>query len=269
MMRDKRIGDGDRGRARRRRVLGAAFVIGLVAGGCDARHLIGGVQGDTGQGSTFQMIDAGYPGDVSGLGAPESWTGYIENYQLPSGSDAIHLTFAHDATGIVVGSMTLGTGAPPPPATDPSVGYPPGIAAPALALAYIADGFPYTMANGSLVGERLRFDVKPDELWTGWCALQTPQPGGSGRCLPGWATMATGNFTTCSMTNPATGQVVPVDCAKFVLCSQASVCSCSATACYPTFDVGIMIFDLTFAGTTASGSVAGQTSHNIHLTKDP
>ncbi len=275
MMRDKRIGEDDRGRARRRRVLGAAFVIGLIAGGCDARHLIGGVNqtgsgGDTGQASTFQMFDAGYPGDVSGLGAGESWTGYIENYGLPTGSrsDAIHLAFAGDPTGVVVGTMTLGTGAPPPPATDPNVGYPPGVAATDLFIQYIAEGFPYTMANGSLVGERLRFDARPAELWTGWCALETPAPNSS-QCVPGWASTLTANDTICTITDPTTGKDVPIDCAKLVLCRFAAVCSCSATTCYPELDLGILGVDLTFSGTTASGSIAGDFSRNIHLTKDP
>jgi len=262
------------------RMLAGAFVAGLLAGACSSTHLLGSVDGGqmgTGgaggttisQGAAFMPYDAGFPGDVLGLGEVQSWTGYIENYQAARApTDVINLSFASDPNGVVVGSMTFGTGAPPPPATDPNVGYPPGVGLP-IGQPYIAVGFPYTMANGSLVGQRLRFNVRPAELWTGWCELQVPSDDG-GFCVPNWGYSTTGDFHTCTMMNPVTHQTVAVDCAKLFLCTPpAWVCTCSSTTCLPNFVNGDVSVDVTLADTTASGSLADEIDGNIHLTKDP
>jgi hypothetical protein len=265
---------------RERRIMAAFFVGGMLAGGCSSDHVLGNVDngasgqggGTGGRGLGGQLappFDAGYPGDVNGLGARQSWTGYIENYQAARApSDVINVSFASDPSGVVVGTMTFGTGAAPPPATDPNVGYPPGLPLP-IAQPYIAVGFPYTMANGSLVGQRLRFQLRPAELWTGWCGLQVPTDD-SGFCVPNWGYSTSADFKTCSMIDPVTNQSVAVDCAKTFLCMPpAWVCTCSSTTCYPNFMNGDLSVDVTFADPTASGSIADGISANIHLTKDP
>src|SRR5207244_9243080 len=54
-----------------------------------------------------------------------TWTGYLENYNLPSGSDA--LAIALDVSGAVVsGTFVMGTAAAPPPPTDLTTPWPPG-----------------------------------------------------------------------------------------------------------------------------------------------
>jgi hypothetical protein len=258
----------------------AIAAVAILWGGCNNNHLLGSV--DAGMPPT----DDGAPGADSGpppridagpdareigvLGQATSWTGYIENYQFPSGSDVVKFAFASDDAGQVVGTVILGNGTPPPPATDPNVGYPPGYGSQSGGLIggapnYIAEGYAYPMQNGTLDGQRLRFGVSLRDLWRDWCALQTPIPGSS-FCLPNWGGMYSPQ-TGCSQTNPATGQVVPVDCGKFSLCfSGSSVCICDPSGCRAQDDYVDDMFDVSINNDRADGSMD---THNIHFTKDP
>ena len=236
--------------------------------GCDNNHLLGAVDGGPNQSN-----DAGLPpaGDASNDGAivmpVQSWTGYVENYQFTSGSDAVKISFAVDPAGNLIGAVILGNGTPPPPATDPSVGYPPGLFSYPDeawgALTYVAEGYAYPMHNGTLDGQRLRFGVDLQDLWRDWCALQTPLPGSSG-CLPNWAGMAT--VDTCAQTNPTTGEIVPVDCGKFGLCQLTMMCVCDASGCQLQDHGATMMFDISINNNRADGSMD---ANNVHFTKDP
>ena len=93
-----------------------------MVGGCDHQFGIGTLEPDAGVAMSGQ--DAANDGGV-GLQGPTTWTGYVEGYQFPSGSNAIRLAFAIDSYGQVAGMVFFGDGPPPPPATDPNVGYPP------------------------------------------------------------------------------------------------------------------------------------------------
>jgi len=135
---------------------------------------------------------------------PTSWTGYIENYQFPSGSDVIRFTSTVDSSGQVMVTVFLGNGTPPPPATDPNVGYPPGLATEGMMLDsasnYWSEGFAYSMTSGTFQPQRLRFTINNYQLWSGWCALQKPIDD-SGMCLPAWGGgSGTSDGTNCSAT---------------------------------------------------------------------
>jgi hypothetical protein len=241
----------------------------ILAAGCDNNHLLGAVDGgpqpperDSG---TLPGVDAGP--DLPRTSGSQSWTGYVENYQFLSGSDAVKIAFASDSAGQVTGTVILGNGTPPSPATDPDVGYPPGFKTqqPVVVGApnYLAEGYAYPMHSATLVGQRLRFGVGLQDLWGGWCALQTPAPG-SGSCLPNWGGLS--SPTGCSLTNPDTGAVVPVDCGKFNLCRLTMVCQCDASECQVR-DVGVsMMFDISIDNDRADGSMD---TRNVHFTRDP
>jgi cysteine-rich repeat protein len=211
---------------------------------------------------------------------PTSWTGYIENYQFASGSDVIDFTFAIDFSGQVIGKVVLGNGTPPPPATDPNVGYSAnlpdamGKVVRDPVTGYWAEGFAYSMAKGTFSPERLRFTISNFELWSGWCALQTPVDD-SGMCLPNWggsSNPGSGTSSQCYQQNPANGQNTVVDCGKFNLCVVSRVCLCSTTACVFDPNGGTPAsFDLAISGTTANGSVTGIIGDraNVHFTQDP
>jgi len=204
---------------------------------------------------------------IGQLGPSQSWTGYIENFQFRSGSDVIRFTFATDPTGQVVGTVLFGNGTPPAPATDPNVAYPPEFSANGVFIPYGIEGFAYSMANGKLSSSRLQFTVQSYELWSGWCALQTPGYDG-GMCLPNWnSSCANGK---CTLTNPANGQkLTNVNPDILTLCLMIEVCLCSTTTCGANLSGYPTSFDLTLSGTDASGSVAGAFGGNVHFTKDP
>ena len=258
--------------------------IAVAVAGCDDNHYLGrtpegspdsGSAGGQGGGratpgtggQTPPPIDAGTDArEVGMLGPSSSWTGYIENQRFQSGSDVIKITFASDAAGLVVGKVTLGSGTPPPPATDAEATYPPGFD-PQGARTYLAEGFPFSMNGGTLVGRRLRFTLAASELWSGWCALQTPVDS-SGGCLPNWGGMVSAGM--CAQTNPQTHQVVPVSCAKFFMCTPIrGVCACAAGACTADMSWEDVSFDMAIAGNEADGSVVGRLGdRNVHFTKD-
>ena len=204
---------------------------------------------------------------------PTSWTGYIENYQFPSGSDVIRFTSTVDSSGQVTVTVFLGNGTPPPPATDPNVAYPPGLMLDGLKpldSPYWAEGFAYTMTSGTFQSQRLRFTINNYQLWSGWCALQTPVNGADG-CLPNWAGNM-GSDGNCYQWNAATGQNILVDCGKFSLCYTSHVCACSNTVCvYDTNRGTTASFDVAIVGPAADGSVVGLISDraNVHFTLDP
>jgi hypothetical protein len=262
-------------------------------GGCDANHSLGQISRDSGPDVAGQYVaqlsvDASASQQVSvdaqaigPLGPVQSWTGYVENYQFPSGSDTIRFSFASDPSGQVVGHVIFGSGNSPPPATDPDVGYPDEKD---TGLYSQVEGFPYTMVDGNFAANRLRFTFQGFEPWTGWCALQTPAlqpPNDSGvyLCIPGWNGLMDPNSNYCALSNPNGGTMV-VDCAKMELCMRP-VCICSATSCRVTLPEDLWppsgdsiaptaSFDLALSGSSASGSIQGALSdHNVHFTQDP
>jgi len=254
-------------------------VIGAMAfssGGCDNNHLLGGVDGgppptdDSGQPPANdggpRAVDAS-PDISHPVGDAQAWTGYVENYAFPSGSDTVKIAFAVDSAGQVTGTVILGNGTPPPPATDPNVGYPPGYNDQQQPLLfgppnYIAEGYAYTMRGGTLAGPRLRFGVSLTELWRDWCALQTPIPGAFS-CVPNLGAAFTS--TGCYQTNPATNEMVTVDCGKLSLCWAGSVCQCDASGCQAQ-DGNNSMFDISINNDRADGSMD---THNVHFTRDP
>jgi hypothetical protein len=199
------------------------------------------------------------------VGPVTSWTGYVENYQFPSGSDVIKLAYTYDSAGQVTGSVVFGDGVPPAPATDPNVGYPPGLGMEPFSYAP-TEGFSFSIPSGTLASNRLRFGIEVFELWDGWCKLQPAPSDDSNLCVPSWS--GGYNAGACYMTSPA-GKYVTIDCGKFSLCFMNRVCTCSPVGCIvpPGPDVR---FDMFVTDGTASGSVAGALGeHNVHFIKDP
>jgi hypothetical protein len=225
------------------------------------------------------------------------WTGYIENYMFPSGTNVVTMTlslsgsfetFGGSLTNIVTGTMVFGSGKAPPPATDPNVDYPPGYGLtpsggprtpPSVPPPFAGEGFVYTIEMGTFDGVSLRTGVSTVELWKTWCALQTSylvqvSPATYG-CLPGsdgyGSPAGVGGSWTCSVTNPMTQAKVPVDCGKcFVLCNGPPPfrpCRCDANGCTVSWLASDATFDMAVSGSKADGTTAGQFGdHNVHFT---
>lgn len=282
-------------------VLAAAFTLAV---GCDANHVLGtdesGAAGGGGQAGTSQGSQAGSSAGAAGalsgstggaagagggstgavggstgaaglkagpLGPSQSWTGYVEQINFPSGSDQIKLTFASDANGVVAGTVVFGEGSPPPPATDPDVGYPAGVGSDGAGGApgtVPFEGYPYTFDGGTLDAHRLRFTVNLSQLWAGWCALQTQASDGSSGCVPNWSSVSDGH--SCWLIDPKTDTKVAYDCGKVMLCSPVGQCSCTASGCTFT-QTGTLwaTFDVFSSGDTMSGSALGV---NVHFVRD-
>jgi hypothetical protein len=178
------------------------------------------------------------------------------------GSNALTMTLQVALDGTATGTLLLGDGSILQPATDPNVGYPPGVRfAGSLP---VVEGFSYTLVDGTLKNGRLTFHVAEIEVWTQWCAIQTayalqPDGGGLYSCLPSGSTGFKGN--ACFAVDPTTMQNLPIDCGKSDLCSAfpgMAPCQCSATGCLidPSANSDIS-FDLMVAGAKADGTTSG------------
>jgi len=204
--------------------------------------------------------------------ASESWTGYVENFKFGSGSDAVKLVLATNTAGQVSGTVTFGNGIAPPPATDPSVAYPPGMGQTITTPNTFLEGPAFAIKSGSLQTSRLSLTVDSMDIWTDWCAIQPAPTDGSSICVPEDFITFTGNQdrSQCYLT-PRSGDVVTIDCYKWDLCFMSRVCRCSPSGCVTNGeDSGYKIsFDLFLTNGTGSGSMKGVFgSYNVHFTKD-
>jgi hypothetical protein len=248
----------------------AVGVLPLVALlGCGAKALDLGGESPDGGGESGS--DDGGP-SAAAMGSPLDgvWTGYLENGSFPSGADGSTMTL-NLSGGVVTGTMVFGSMTPPPPPTDPNVGYPPG-ASFSNGIPIVGEGFPYTIEMGTFDGSRLRVGVGTREVYKGWCAIQQSflSANGGYTCLmtPAGADSITTGGTSCYFTNSATQMTVPVDCGKYALCTDPDVCSCTASGCTLAPLTVDATFDMQVVGSKADGSAAGAFGdHNAHFTR--
>jgi hypothetical protein len=261
----------------KRKLLIAALA---MVGGCDHQFGIGVLAPDAGVALSGQDADASLRANDAGAGVGlqglTTWTGYIDGYQFPSGSNAIRLALSVDPNGRVTGMVVLGAGPPPPPATDPNVGYPPDfLVLTENAPLYWAEGFAYSIVFGISAPWLLQFAIGNSELWSDWCAEQTPVDA-SGKCLPNWPGAhiigTNGSPDQCYQQDPANGRKTVVDCGKYELCINYPYCMCSTTACVsdPTGSWQGMFY-LAIPDNTATGTVEGIANSTaiVHFTQDP
>lgn len=211
-----------------------------------------------------QPVDLGSDGGAtsSSGGVSGTWTGYIENFTFPDGSDTMTLVVHAESNDSITGTLTFGTRAAPPPPTDPNVGYPPGAEPNPLTPASI-EGFHYTLVGGKLTGTRVQFGVSTLELWKAWCALQTPEPPPAGSTGEPWGCNPR-SFGGPGESSPpvcvggqSSGQV---DCGKAAICT-SDVCDCTMTACTVDRPMPDLTFDMQWNG----GRLDGSTSTNVYI----
>jgi hypothetical protein len=247
---------------------------GMGAGGVDASGPRPDQQvtpGDPPAGS--DSSDAGAPHPTPAPTHTGTWTGYAENHQFPSGSDAITVTFdAFDASAIT-GHVVFGPG-PAAAAPDPN-------SVLLEALGYNPYGpqenYAYSLVDASLEGERLRFSIVPLEVWNGFCASFPPIVDeineGQFGCIPNWAFTSDGTEQpgACYLTNPMTGQNEEFDCAQYQFCHGVlGICECDASACATTEFAAVVTFDVVVGESAMDGSVDGLSGlHNVHLKRAP
>jgi hypothetical protein len=204
-----------------------------------------------------------------------AWTGYIENWTFPSGSDALMLGLASEPDGGLTGYAIFG-GLPFYSApTDPSVGYP-NTLPDAGYVSNSLEGFRYTLLDPTMAAGHLRATVDPNELYAQWCAIQPPTPQGTLEggvpvaysCFPPpTSTPCAPQFTDGCYTLPD-GGVVPNNHLKLVLCLELGACNCTAAGCAGAPSTSLVVLDVQTDGANATGTVqlpAGS-PHNVYLT---
>jgi hypothetical protein len=236
-----------------------------------ASNAIVGAGGAAGAGPQWVSPETRACPSASKLAIVGTWNGYVENGYAPWDSIRLVITGASESGG-VCGTMTVGKAAPPAPATDPNVGYPPGAPARNLSPPYVA-GYPLTILNGTAQAGRVRFGVADrHEPWKGWCELQTvlypnelAVPGSSYGCAPNWASLgATDTDPSCYLVDPTTDKKVPVDCGKLQLCAWYPVCQCDATKCTAARSQDTRC-DLQFGADEATGSCTTDAGTTVRL----
>lgn len=171
--------------------------------------------------------------------------------------------------GASTGVVQAGDPTPLPPMTDPTKGYPPSSGGAPLEQP-LYEGFPYTIqqVDWTCSTGRLKFAINYLELWTDWCAAQTPYPmngGDSYHCGPncGYETGA-----TCALACDGSPKK-QVDCGWLGMCVAHldSVCSCEAQGCFA--GTRTVTFDLQITAGEAEGTfLAGNgASYSIHLSR--
>ncbi len=190
------------------------------------------------------------------------WKGYIEAQPAPWDTILLDIQGVTE-TGTLCATMTLGKGTPPPPATNPDIGYPPGLIVNLTSFRPpIIEGFTYTLLDGTVQDGRARFGLPNNQPWRGWCALQAPIADPVNYrygCLPNTGAMVDPNTHECRIPlDGMDGMYVPVDCRKLTLCGPGSPCVCDAQGCDADPN-GRYLFDLHFDVASADG--AGPTAN--------
>jgi hypothetical protein len=267
-----------------------AASIALVLAACGGEKVdLGGVDGGGtaeggGEGSGSSGGSGGGSGGSGSSPLDGTWTGYIESFMLPSGSDVVSMTFANQGSGPITGTVTFGTQPAPAPPTNPSVGYPTSINWGMPVHGFLGEGFVYTAQQIAIESPRVQLGVVSRELWKAWCALQPQAYGwandGGGPpygCLPNWGCGSSETGAGCFLTSPM-NQMVTVDCGLMALCfmggcgggGEGAVCLCSATSCAVDMTMPDISFDMQLASDQLNGSLAGSLSSsvlNVHLTR--
>lgn len=155
-------------------------------------------------------------------------------YDEPKG-DAVLTIKGLTADGQPCGTLHIGAGDPPAPATEPDAPYPPREDANDMLLngkvgVGLASAFPgveYRLLDVENSSSRLAFSIAYNEVLRSWCGLQTRFPG-SDSCLPGNYSAAQ-DLSGCSIT-PESGMPMPVPCIKLTYCTPF-ICVCDDAGC--------------------------------------
>ena len=205
---------------------------------------------------------------ASNLPIVGAWQGYVENQVAPWDQLTLVITGASVAGG-VCGTLAIGAGTAPPPATDPNDSYPPGLGSgdsSSLSGGGSVPGFPLSLLNGTTDGTRVRFSVAQSEAFRSWCQLQTAyrldDASTSCGCLPNRG--FTWGSDPCSILGDATHpNPVSINCLKLGLCMLTAgarqgitvqTCACNASGCDGDPNGGGIAFDLRFTASSAEGS---------------
>ncbi len=168
-----------------------------------------------------------------------SWDGYVEAYQFEDGSDRVRVVLDNQGHGSIrVGNRDL-IGPP----TDPTANYPAQATDETSYAQSFWSGFNYTASNARVENERIRFESSSYELFSAYCALQTPYPSPLdagvplSNCLPyNFLFVLNRVDDTCTIPANTTNTgwtrgdpTVDVNCEQLAMCG--GVCTCTEAGC--------------------------------------
>jgi len=249
-----------------------AVAMALLLAGCTGKTIeVGPVSGGPEAGPPCYTPDSAPPDDwpepdgcmaASNLPLVGTWNGYFANAGPPWDSLRLVILGASEAGGLC-GTLTIGMGKPLPPATNPDVGYPPGMEIVGFGVPLV-QGYSFTLLQGTVQASRVRFGVAYAQVWRGWCALQSVCPDWLNTgpvqilgCAPNGPAQASPGG--CTITNPMSGEMITIDCNKYHLCSpDIGVCDCTQAGCAARAGSNVT-FDMLFQNDelSGSGSVSG------------
>lgn len=201
-----------------------------------------------------------------------TWTGYVQGQAAggypDEGNFTVTLKGDDDA---LCGTITFGAATELEPATDPEVSYPPGYDL--SKWIPLVDGYTYQLAEPSLNGKRLQFDILLAEPMRSWCQLQTPyfdsSNGFGWNCQRNVGTQYTYDPEQhCQQVDPCTQEEIQVSCSQVDICTNLSrPCVCNETGCDGNTETitSSYAFDLRFEGDEATGQVNDGV---VYLTRD-
>jgi len=211
------------------------------------------------------------------------WDGYAQAFSFGDGSD--HLRVTIDASG--QGTFVVGDSAPPPPPTDPAVGYPAGYRGMFSTGAGVGPplpGYPYPIHAAEIQSERIQLGVDFRDFYSAWCALETSYPHSTGingpdeyGCMPEVSKIdpPEPDSPWCTVTY-LDGTSETLDCGMVSLCVLESMCTCTASSCSAALvPAGSAVSQyqiwmdaaLDDKGSTLTGTLGG--SVNIIIKKQP
>jgi hypothetical protein len=148
----------------------------------------GGSSGRTGD-------DAGQEGAVASSDwtlKPTVWVGEVETtvtypeVLTANAPQKVVLVLGAVTGSVIGGTVTFGSGSPPPPPTDPTLPYPPEPtdfetdAQSILPENWTISPYPafaYSLVSSTVLGSSLTLAFEPTEIWRQWCAIQNPPQG--------------------------------------------------------------------------------------------
>jgi hypothetical protein len=185
-----------------------------------------------------------------------TWHGYVESQGAPWDTLTLVIRGASVAGG-VCGALTVGSGTPPAPATDPDHVY---SLAPTGYIPHVVPGYTFTLLGGTTDGTRVRFSLSESEPWRSWCQLQTSYDWNLDptthdcRCVPDWRVSGMSDGTCRMVASPPFTDII-VDCNKVSTCiATPPPCTCVAAGCDGNLSTTNVAFDLSFAADQAEGS---------------
>jgi hypothetical protein len=198
------------------------------------------------------------------------WEGAIQDMQFRNQIPLRVEILGASELGGVCGTLRWGEGTLPPPPTDPERGWPEGqeLGFGGAAAAQFQDGATYTILDGGVRDDQVRFRVTAVEFWKPWCEIQTPhwQSGTqSWQCIPEGTSysLGAGEGSNC-LIHQESGPAIEVDGGKCGLCLDSLTCPCNEEGCAATplnASGKGAAFDLVFELNRATGTVLGGSSY--------